>query len=224
MQIKYFKSEEEFVDKSISFFREICNSKPGTKYIGLSGGETPKNFYKKLAEQTGIDFSQIEFFLADERYVPLDHIDSNYKIVNDNLILGLGDTLKKFHYFETSLSLEKSLEKYNQEFAKIPKQQLDLVILGMGIDGHISSVFSGSKALDQSVQEAIHTTTDKFDIYDRLTLPISHIKRAKNLLLLLSGMQKKDILERLINTNQSNPDFPASYLASHQNLVIHYLE
>ena len=197
MQIKTFSTEEEFISETLAF---IAHAHPKT--IALSGGSTPLPLYKRMKIQA-------QLYQVDERYVPSDHPDSNYKMITD-----AGLNLE--HYFDTSLPIEECLTKYEKELP----EQFDLTILGIGPDGHIASIFPNTKLPEKNVA---HSKTTNFAIEDRLTLTFTPILNSKKILILLKN--KPEILKKLQEPSSLNVDnFPASRILPHPNLTIHYLQ
>ena len=201
MIIQKFKTEEEWITATVDFINKLS-----AKTIALSGGGTPKPVYKELGK-TELSEKAI-FFQVDERYVPKDHSDSNHKLITNTL------APKNFHYFDTSLSIEKSLEKYKQELPK----SLDLCILGIGPDGHTASLFPNSKATN-SEKKVTHTETNQFAIQNRLTLTFPQILASKNILVLLKNKTKT--LAELQNPSKSTEEFPALKLLEHSELMVY---
>ncbi len=197
MKINEFQNEEDFIKASLELIKKIS-----PKTVALSGGNTPKNLYKKMSE---LSLKNVEFFQVDERYVQKEHEDSNYKMIQERLE-------KDIHHFDTSLSIPESLEKYKKELP----EQFDLTILGIGNDGHTASLFPNTAAL-HSQEKVAHTK----NIQDRLTITFPIILNSKNILVLLKN--KKEVLEELKNPSKTIEEFPCLKLLEHQNLEINCL-
>lgn len=239
MQIQKFSSANYFTEESVKKIEDILREaikKHGKAFVALSGGKTPRPIYEKLAA-SDLDFSKVEFFLADERYTNLESDDSNYKLILETLFGGKPKefienenqpTLNNFHFFDTSLPIPECLQKYEEELKKIPQLEFDLIILGIGIDGHFASIFPGSPALNfnkahDDNQLVAHTQTEQFAVRDRLTLMPNLILKAKNILTLLSGKDKVNLIQELVNGQKDANEFPAHVLTSHFQMMAHYL-
>lgn len=216
MQLIRLENKKEFVESAIDLIKKIIEETDEVCRIALSGGSTPKPIYEALS-QHDIDFSKVEFYQVDERYVPNEDENSNYKLINQSLINPLGDNLKAFHYFDTTFPIDQCIKKYSEEIKDI---NFDLVVLGMGTDGHIASIFPGDEKAINSEYQAIHTQTDQFAIKDRLTISLKKIKESKNTILLLKGKNKQDILNRLIKEEPHTINFPAQSLLTKKNFLI----
>jgi 6-phosphogluconolactonase len=215
MNIKKFKTREEFIAKSVVFIEKICKENE-KKYIALSGGSTPAPVYRSLAK-ADLDFSKLYFYQVDERFVPREYEDSNYKMINKSL--NIKD--KNFNYFDTDYSIEESLERYEKELLKIPKQEFDLSILGVGQDGHIASLFPNSKAFS-SEKLVANTQTDIFNIHERLTITKDIILNSKKILILLIGENKRKVLDELESPSKNEESFPVLLLKDHKDLNIYF--
>ena len=125
--------------------------------IGLSGGSTPQPLYALLATERGIDWKRVTFFLVDERYVPAGHRDSNQRMIRDTLLTHDAGTAKLI-VPDTSLSLPDCVKDYEDRIRECAS--IDLVILGMGPDGHIASLFPPVGPEAYGPAKVIHTTTN----------------------------------------------------------------
>ena len=180
-------------------------------YIALSGGSTPKPIYHAMTQLPQTEL--IHFYQVDVRYVPKTDNQSNQRMIRETL------HPNHFHTIDTSLPIEKACMKYE---AELPKQ-FDLVILGIGTDGHTASLFPQSEALGEANKQVTHTVKPNTD-EKRITLAFPPIMNSKTIIILLQGQEKKKIIDELFHANKLISELPAKKLLDHQNLYIHYLE
>lgn len=217
MQIQNYSTEKEFVDASIEFIKKICNKKEIIR-IGLSGGSSPIPVYKALAKED-LPFERMEFYQVDERYVPKNHKDSNYKLIKNTLLKN--PKVKKFYFFDTRLEVPEALKKYKKE---LPESPLDLLIMGIGPDGHTASLFPAKNELNkkalQTLSPVAHTQTDEFAIKDRLTITFPLILKSKKILILLKGKEKEETLKKIIQSKKGYKDYPAKKILNKSYIYI----
>jgi 6-phosphogluconolactonase len=226
MKLSYFSSIKNFHKETIEFIESICQKKKGTIYIALSGGSTPEPFYKLFKSSKKLPWNRIHLFLVDERYVPINHPDSNYAMIATALGKTQIQKLKNFTCFHTDLTIKDCLKQYAKELNQTPTNPkknpaFDLTILGIGPDGHTASLFPKQSALTTR-QPVAHTTTSQFKVKDRLTITFPVILKSKTLLVLMKGQEKLPTLKELTNGKKSATGFPAKKLLKHKNLNIYF--
>lgn len=166
----------------------------GQAVIALSGGSTPKQFFEFLSD-TDLLWEKIFITLVDERWVDAGHSDSNEYLVRHSLMKGKASKANFIGLKNSEESLENELEKCKvrlQEF----HDDFDLVILGMGEDGHTASFFPGAKELGSALssdEPCVAITPPKAE-YKRMTLTLSRLLRSKNIFLHIEGNKKFKVL------------------------------
>jgi 6-phosphogluconolactonase len=218
--LKTFTSESEWITESANRIAELIlhyqKSQP-TVRLALSGGSTPRPVYEALSDHKEINWSKVEVFIVDERYVPLDHPKSNAKMITESLI---SKVTTNFYPWDTSLSIDEALVNYSDIITERPEPYFDIVILGIGTDGHTASLFPNNPLLFEESALVGHTQTDVHEIKDRLTLTIPAIIASKGIVVLLKGDKKKSIMEEFIHGEKSGDIFPAGELRRQKNLSI----
>lgn len=164
-----------------------------------------------------LPFKRIEIYMVDERFVPLEHPDSNCLMVKQAL-KNVKARLHGFFYFDTNLSPKKCAEDYEE---KIKGKIFDLVILGIGPDGHTASLFPDSEALKEKNPVAL-TETESFKVKKRITLTFPPILKSKKILVLLKGIEKAAILKKLADPKVKTKEFPAKQLLKHPDLQVYF--
>jgi 6-phosphogluconolactonase len=183
------------------FFRVIyeCKSRDRVCRIALSGGSTPKSLYTLIANRVdngqarGIDWGRVHLFFGDERCVPPDHPDSNYRMVKQSLLAhGLTATVRRIL---GELPPEEAAAQYEEQLREefgdgVPK--FDLIILGLGPDGHTASLFPGSAALNDRTRWVAANYVEKFKSW-RITFTYQVLNGAAEDLFLVSGAEKAEV-------------------------------
>lgn len=227
MDIKTFKDFKSLAEE----FVEICmqvNMEKGDADIALSGGSAIE-LYKELAKNKEFFTEELTLWQVDERFVPLKHEHSNAgKILN---AFGKYESILNFNYFDTEIienpateaeklrainlatnGYEQSLVEYNEDF--------ELTILGIGPDGHIASLFPHSSALDEETRLVANTQTEEFDVKDRLTITYPMILRSKQILVVIQGESKKNLVDKIREDKIDFHKFPANKLNEHSNVTL----
>jgi 6-phosphogluconolactonase len=156
-EVLVFQKREKLYDFLIKKWGEISRKaiqERGIFTIALSGGETPVEFYQKLADsRERLAWGKTHIFLADERFVPFEHPDSNYGMIRKDLLARISLPPQNVHTIQIYQTPEISAEKYEEDlrmFFNLGKgnfPEFDLIILGIGKDGHTASIFPGDTEL-----------------------------------------------------------------------------
>lgn len=180
----------------------------GAFHLALAGGATPQGLYARLSSPAladRLDWSRVHLYFGDERSVPPDHRDSNYRMVRESLLDPLPSP-PQVHRITGEQTPEQAAAEYAALLRRqLPAEGFDLVLLGLGPDGHIASLFPGSDALHQQRQAVVADYVPKLDSW-RITLTLPVLNRARHLLLLVSGAHKADVLRHVLrNISHANP-------------------
>lgn len=217
------KSFEEAVVASVHS-RILKKTRQGKIFrLALSGGSTPGPIYKSLAAKEDIDWSLVEIYIVDERYVPLSDEKSNYQFLQKTLLKHLKSQIKKFKFFNTNRKIEDSLNAYEKDLDEV-KSFFDLVLLGIGEDGHTASLFPNSDALSIKNRWVAHTTTKKFDVEDRLTLTFPALESSAEIFFLLKGKKKGRVLKKILAAAKTSKKYPAARLIKLKKTSVFYSE
>jgi 6-phosphogluconolactonase len=193
--------------------------------LALAGGRTPRRLYEILSSEyrEQIDWSRTHLFWGDERYVAQNDALSNYRMVQQALIVPLGIPESNVHpmptYFadpdEAAHSYEKTLRGH---FGEAPN--FDLVLLGIGPEGHTASLFPGSPALEEKERwvMSLHVAA-KPPL--RLTLTLAAINAARDVFFLVSGEDKREIVQKLLNLPpEETGAYPAACIHPRNRVVL----
>jgi 6-phosphogluconolactonase len=183
--------------------------------VALSGGSTPKGLYALLAGDAEVPWGQVHFFWGDERPVPPGHPDSNYRMANEALLSKVGAKPEQVWRIVTedpdpAFDYERKLRKH---FGTAPGEfpRFDLVLLGMGPEGHTASLFPGTKALDERERLAVSNWVGKL-YTNRITLTPPVLNHAAMVMFLVSGADKAPALKAVLEGPYEPAQLPAQLI------------
>jgi 6-phosphogluconolactonase len=167
--------------------------------VALAGGSTPRALYHELGEGAAtadrLDWMRTEIFFGDERTVPPDHAESNYRMVREALLSRIAIPAAQVHRMEgEAADLTAAAARYQSELGE---PALDLAILGMGPDGHTASLFPGTSALGERQLRCVAVTVPQLGTA-RLTLTYPVFETAREIVFLIAGQEKALTLKRVI--------------------------
>jgi len=211
-----------------------CLQAQDTYSIALSGGSTPRRLYELLANdaklQVQIPWDRVHFFWGDERHVPPNHPDSNYRMADTALLSKVPIPSTNIHRIKAEDSdADKAAADYEQEirrFFKIDTGQMprfNCVLLGMGPDGHTASLFPGTSAFEETKRLAVANWIEKFQSY-RITLTGPLFNNADRILFLVGGMEKADTLKAVLEDDSKTTRFPVQLIQPTHGEVTWFLD
>ncbi len=213
-------SAEEFTAKAAEEITEAVNlavHTTGHCSLGLSGGSTPVSVYRLLREESKLPWSKMTVFLVDERYVRPDHKDSNQCMVRRTLLASHEMNEDQIIFPDTTLPLEECIADYSQRLRDIHP---DVLVLGMGDDAHIASLFPPLSEDAFSAGPVIHTTTDRFAVHDRISLTLAVLQLASSRIFLLSGDAKYQLMQKVAAAKEGPHNYPARALMDDRTLWV----
>ncbi len=204
--IKNNSSELAFAGASliVSAANESLGEK-GKFAMAVSGGSTPRPMHRLLVKEpylSGIPWRNTHIFWVDERCVPEEDPDSNYGAAKRDFLDLVPISSDQIHYMPGELPPDEGARRYVKEiieFFQLKDNEFpifDLVLLGMGADGHTASLFPGHRALEERERLVVSLRGGNPDVY-RLTLTLPVINNAKKILFLVSGKEKSGILKEV---------------------------
>ena len=185
--------------------------------VALSGGSTPKLLYHLLADpnkpfREQVAWPTIHFFWSDERHVPPDHPDSNYRMANEALLSHVPVTKENVHRIPSeNPTAAEAARDYEQTLIDVSNStlpRLDLILLGLGPDGHTASIFPGSEVLHETNRLVAAPWVEKLKTY-RITMTLPLINNAASVLFLVSGSEKAEIVHDVL---EGPKQYPAQYV------------
>jgi 6-phosphogluconolactonase len=218
--------------KAVDYFIQIGTqsiAQKGNFLTAISGGSTPKELYTLLATSeyaSKIDWSKTFIFFVDERCVLPTHPDSNYGMVKEILFSKVPIPSKNIDRISGEAPGRKGIAQlYEQDLRDIfetrdpAHQHLDLVLLGMGEDGHTASLFPHSPALKEHNRWVTENYSERLKSW-RITMTPKVINDAENIIFLVSGESKAQTLQKVLKGSQNTDEYPAQLIQpTHGNLL-----
>ena len=219
--VHIFDDSEEVARAAARRFAELAReaiAERGRFSVALAGGSTPKRVYELLAGDEFSDqiaWQHVHIFFGDERCVPPDHHDSNYRMAREAMLahvllplenvhrmVGEGDAVANARLYEDEL---------RQYFGDAAWPQFDLIMLGMGDDGHTASLFPGSRALHETQAWVAANWVEKFNTF-RITLTAPAINHARHVMFIVTGAGKADRLPEVLKGPREPERLPSQLI------------
>lgn len=194
--------------------------------VALSGGSTPKSVYALLSGTPKIPWDKIYFFFGDERHVPPDHPDSNYRMASEALLSKISQP-NVFRVPAEEKDAEVAARNYEQvirEFFGLGPGEFprfDLILLGLGSDGHTASLFPGTAALNEMNRLVVANWVEKFKAY-RITFTLPVLNHAACDMFLVSGSDKAAIMREVLEN--STADLPSQNVRPESGRLVWLLD
>ncbi|MDZ7343527.1 MAG: 6-phosphogluconolactonase [candidate division KSB1 bacterium] len=229
-QIHIYKTRAEFVEAATELIAGIVGraiEKNGRCTIALAGGNTPREVYQKLAAdplQRRIAWRNLHLFWGDERLVPPDHPDSNFGMARAAMLAQVPIPEANVHRIKGELSPAQAAREYATELRRVFQNQeirFDLVCLGIGEDGHTASLFPGTEAISEAIKPVAAVYVPQFDKW-RVTLTLPVINRAREVVFMVAGKSKAQIVANILQVKQPETKWPAS-MVQPKDGVLHWL-
>ncbi len=173
--------------------------------LALSGGRTPEPVYRELARAADLDWSRVRIYFGDERAVPPDHSDSNYRLAWQALLSRVPVPAAQIHRLEAERSDRDAAAR---EYQHLLPARLDILLLGLGPDGHVASLFPGSPALAERERLVLPVTGAKPPAH-RLTITPPVIEAARRVIVVAAGGDKAAVVARALEGPLAPRELPA---------------
>jgi 6-phosphogluconolactonase len=195
----------------------------GVAHVSLAGGSTPRRAYQLLAAEVD-DWSAVELWFGDERCVPPEDPESNYRMVSESLLASAPVPPEQVHRIAGELGPDEAARAYARELRarlgasgeELPR--LDVAVLGLGEDGHTASLFPGSPALEAAGEVCVGVRDAPKPPPERVTLTLDTLRAARGCMLLATGAGKASAVAATL----AGPDarVPASLLGDSAELIV----
>jgi len=207
--------------------RRVCN-------LALAGGTTPHELYEKLAAEVfdcDMPWPSVKVFFGDERDVPHDHVDSNYHMAQRALLDIAPVPPEQIHPMPADADdLNEAAEEYEQLIRRIVGGEsedtpgFDLILLGMGADGHTASLFPRTKALNETEKLVVSQYVPVLG-RNRMTFTFPLINAARHVMFLITGEDKADAVAAILSKDeQRRKNFPAAFVKPTDGRLVFVLD
>ena len=207
------KAAEQFVALA-----GVAIIRSGRFTVALSGGSTPRALYSLLGSadyRERVDWRCVHLFWGDERCVPPDHAESNYRMVQEALLSRISISPANIHRMAGEKEPRVAANEYEEElrsfFALAPGQipRFDLILLGLGEDGHTASLFPGGAAVKENERPVATAYVERLKAH-RLTLTLPVINAAAQVTFLIAGQSKRSIVDAILRSDSDSFNYPAA--------------
>jgi 6-phosphogluconolactonase len=228
---KVYETVDELITATATRFIEVANEAirlRGVFNVVLSGGNSPRKLYELLADKynTSLDWQKVKIFFADERYVPADHPDNNGGMIKNILIPKLNIPDCNIFLINTALPVEQAAADYefriNHAFDS-EQVYFDLVLLGMGDDGHTASLFPGTKVLQEKAAGIRPVFLASKNSY-RITMTAKLLNQGDNIVFLVYGESKAQAVYDVLLGSTDPNEIPALLIHSERGTTEWFLD
>jgi 6-phosphogluconolactonase len=186
-------------------------------HLCITGGSTPKAAYERVAGERH-DWSGVDFWFTDERCVPPDHEHSNFRMADEALLSRA--TGAKVHRMKGELGPAEGAADQAREYEAAGRPAFDLVLLGMGPDAHICSLFPGADALGERERPVVGVETPGMaPLVSRITFTLPVVNSARQIVFLVTGEDKADAVGRAFS-GRRDPTAPASLVEGEVTVLL----
>jgi 6-phosphogluconolactonase len=226
MQIQQYPDPEKLALGAAEFICNLakdCIAESGGFSLVLAGGSTPENTYRQLvntSQQLELEWSSVQFYWGDERCVPPDHDQSNFRMAQQALLDHIEIPEGNLHRMACELDPVAGAETYEQLLRTLFVDQafpcFDLILLGLGEDGHTASLFPGADILEECYRWVAPVFIPHPESW-RISLTLPAINAARHVAFLVSGEAKAATLRKILET--PTPKYPANRIAPQGELT-----
>lgn len=228
-EVLVFKDNEAMAEFAIEKWEEISQGaidERGYFTVALSGGRSPVLLYEKLSAAKELKWDQTHIFMVDERFVPYESDWNNYRMITETLLRRVNIPEVNLHPILTEeVSMQASAEKYEEDlisfFTTLPR--FDLIVLGIGMDGHTASLFQGTSAVSEKKRLVVPVPlTGAAMRYERVTMTFPLLNNAENVMFFVNGADKAEFVREVIK--DENSSLPAAMVKPKSGKLIFVLD
>ena len=235
-KVLVFPSGDELYEAAARQVEELAVDavqKRGVFLFVLAGGDTPRPLYQRLAQEhahASFPWQNTHIFWGDERAVPPDDAQSNFGMAREELLNSISIPEDHIHRISGELGAATAAREYAGELRKMAEMgtvwpRFDLVLLGLGQDGHTASLFPGSTHPSRSGQATLAVTGSYNErATSRVTLTPPVFNSARNIIYLVLGSSKANVLAKVLEGDSSPVQFPARRIKPEQGTLTWYVD
>ncbi len=218
-QLKVVEDGEALVEEAVAWIEHHAMAAIMTRggcHMLLASGNTPLPVYRRLASTRAFFHERMDYYFADERCVPPDHADSNYRAVVEAMFpKGIPSDVRFHRMRGEDQDHERAARTYEDSMPTV----FDILLLVIGTDGHTASLFPGSEALNE-MERRVVPVEGPTDPVHRITITPKVIREARNVLVLASGASKAPVLARILSGSPGRPERLPIQLATHSTWLV----
>ncbi|MCC7055542.1 MAG: 6-phosphogluconolactonase [Gemmatimonadaceae bacterium] len=182
--------------------------------IVLAGGRTPAVVYRELATRAAVRWDLVEAYIGDERCVPPDHADSNFRMIDEMLLSQVPIPPWQIHRLRGERGSAAAAAEYDALLAPLPEPKFDLVLSGVGADGHTNSLFPGDARITTEPHWAMPAVAPPaFAVAERVGLSLRALNSTRAQVVLCTGADKRDVRARILRGDPDAAELPAAMLS-----------
>lgn len=233
-QINVFSNHEKLSSALAAYIvRQAADAvaRRGRFCVALSGGSLMDIIGPPLVTLgADIDWSAWHIFWADERWVPKESPDSNYNLANQRLLTHVGIPAEQIYAADDALAPVATAQAYEDTMRNVlgpesgPWPRFDLILLGIGPDGHTASLFPNHPALGETKRWVLPVTDAPKPPPIRITITLPVINNARNVLFVAAGDKKAKILSRVLNQNEKSPPLPSQLVMPSDGKLMWFID
>lgn len=209
-------SHEEAISFAVEHFIQHAQKAIAARnafHVALSGGSTPKAIFERLTAE-GVDWTKVHLYWGDERAVPPNDPESNYKMAMESAFSRLAVPKEQIHRMIAEGEITEEAHEYEKILKKnLPDGHFDLVMLGMGDDGHTASLFPRTHALTDTGEWVAANYVPQKKCW-RMTLTYPCINRARSIAIYVMGKSKASMVKRVLSGPEDPIDYPIQKIGS----------
>jgi 6-phosphogluconolactonase len=208
-EVLVFKDINEIADYALTFWQKIAAKAVrdnGRFSTALSGGTTPAALFEKLSSNKELPWGKTHIFMVDERFVPYQDKNSNYRMINETLLRHVNVPAINIHpILSTTKTPQEAAIQYEKDLDSFfgSGNSFDLVLLGIGNDGHTASLFPGMPSLDEKEHRAIAVPPSGPIEAVRITITFPIINSAKKVVFMAAGSDKARVIREVLKEEKS---------------------